>query len=91
MERAAFQSPFDLESGVAKDMHHALVVGHDVRIERLDAMIASDIGQRLEHSRANAASLQRIGDGKRDFSATCRLRVANEGRDSDEALPGFGY
>ena len=54
-------------------------------------MIASDIGQRFQHPRANAASLQRIGDGERHFCATCCLRVADEGRDSDEAIPGFGH
>ena len=90
MKDAPLESTSDFEARVGEDAHHAVVVDHDIGIEHLDVVIARDISKHFEHSRSDAASLQRIGDSKARLGAFGLRGVADIGRDSDQAVPRLG-
>ena len=91
MKDAALESALDLESRVGEHAQHAIVVGHDVRIERLDMVIARDTGEHLEHSCSDTATLQRVGDRETHFGAFGLGRIADIRRDAYETVPRLGH
>ena len=74
----------NLEAGIEKDVEHAAVVAKDRRREHLDAVGARQRRELVEQARADAASLQRVGDEKRGLGL--RRRRAHVAPDRDHAL-----
>jgi hypothetical protein len=74
---------------VDEHLHHLPVLAEHVRLERADALRPGDVGEPIEHPRADPASLPRIGDRKRHLSAVGHIGTVASGRGDDPpaALP----
>ena len=73
LELAALELARQLESGGLEHAQHGAVVGQHVGDEALDSHLGGALGQPLEQSSADPASLMLVGDGERRFG---QLRVS---------------
>ncbi len=90
MEHALIEPLRQREPGLQEHVHHRQVVAEDVGVEDADAAIAADFGQPLEHARAKAVSLERIGDGERHFGALRPGRGAIVAGDAAQCVAALG-
>ena len=61
------EPPHRFEASFGEDTQHGRVLGQDLGDEALDAGLAREPGEPLEHARADPAALKLIGDDERDL------------------------
>ena len=87
LDLTAAELTCDVEAGVSEDAEHGSVLRQDLGDETLDADCAGARRQLLQEARANAASLQLVGDGEGDLGDG---RVTQTGKlgEGDDARGG---
>ena len=90
MADASFELGRHFETRITEHVEHPAVAAQNVRVERCDALIASNVGEVLEQARADTVTLYGIRYRERHFGAARQLRIPVKSRKRDDPPSGLG-